>query len=90
MAFGLFQLLSSLGSGPAPDGVNAPIGLNQLLRQYGLPPNPLKKAMQARMDREARLWVTRPLEPMVLQYAGGCMIRREVAQGLQCAGGWWL
>ncbi|KAL4443459.1 hypothetical protein ABPG75_011196 [Micractinium tetrahymenae] len=66
VAFGLFQFLSSLGSG---DGVNAPIGLNQLLQQYELPPNPLKKAMHARMDREPDLWVKRPLEPMLLQYA---------------------
>jgi len=64
VAFGLLQFLSSL-SGGAPDGVNAPIGLNQLLQQYGLPLNPLKRAMHVRMDREPELFVRRPLEAQV-------------------------
>lgn len=70
VAFGLLQFLTSVGSG-SKGGVNAPVGLNALLQQYDLPPNPLKKVMHARMDREPHLFTRRPLEAQVLNYAGG-------------------
>lgn len=35
VAFGLLQFVTSVGGGA--DGVNTPIGLNPLLRQYDLP-----------------------------------------------------
>lgn len=67
VAFGLLQFLSSVGA--SSDAVNAPIGLNQLLQQYELPPNPLKKVMHGRMDREPDLFERRPMEAEVMQYA---------------------
>lgn len=69
MAFGLLQFTLSLGG--ECDGVNAPIGLNQLLQQYGLPLNPHKRAMHRRMDAEPHLFVARPLDAQALEYAGG-------------------
>lgn len=69
MAFGLLQFTLSLGG--ESDSVNAPIGLNQLLQQYGLPLNPHKRAMHRRMDAEPRLLVARPLSTPALEYAGG-------------------
>ena len=79
VAFGLLQFLSSVGGSDATAaaGVNAPIGLNSLLSQYQLPPNPLKAVMHARMEREPHLFERRPLEAQVLQYAGGQGCRRE-------------
>lgn len=71
VAIGLFQFLTSVGSGGiVGTGVNAPIGLNMLLQQCNLPLNPHKKAMHVRMDREADLFLRRPLERQVLEYAG--------------------
>ena len=79
VAFGLLQFLSSVGtSGSGRDAVNAPVGLNTLLQQYQLPPNPLKNVMHGRMDREPLLFERRPLEEQVLQYAGG---RRRAPAG---------
>ena len=69
VAFGLLQFLLSVGG--EQDGVNAPIGLNQLLQQYGLPLNRHKQAMHRRMDAEPQLFVARPLDAQALEYAGG-------------------
>ncbi len=68
VAFGLLQFMLSLSG--ETDGVNAPIGLNQLLQQYGLPLNPHKRAMHRRMDAEPQLFVARPLDAQALEYAG--------------------
>ena len=85
VAFGLLQFLSSVGSGgdAAAAGVNAPIGLNSLLSQYQLPPNPLKAVMHARMEREPQMFERRPLEAQVLQYAGGPPCRVEESRVAQ-------
>ena len=85
VAFGLLQFLSSVGGGSdaAAGGVNAPIGLNSLLSQYQLPPNPLKAVMHARMEREPQMFERRPLEAQVLQYAGGPPCRVEESRVAQ-------
>lgn len=70
VAYGLLQFLSSLGGSGAADAADGPAGLNAMLQAMRLPPNPLKKAMHTRMDRDPTLFLRRPMDDDVVQYAG--------------------
>lgn len=68
VAHGLTQLFQGLGG---KGGLDRPVGLNAALTAHGLPPNPHKTAMHARMNKERSLFTRRPLDAEVLEYSGG-------------------
>lgn len=71
MAFGLLQFLLTVG-GDAEGVDAAPIGLSQLLRQYGLPQGPQQqRALHAALEAAPQLWAARPLDVQALECAGG-------------------